>query len=95
MHTLALLGEAEDVGAEDLVDGEGDSMEDAIRQTLLPEAEQLFREHFNDIITLGEALRKKGRGGRLDYAECKELLGLSMDARPQDDATAAAAVGGQ
>jgi hypothetical protein len=56
-----------------LVNGEGDNMEDAV-QRLLPEAEQLFQQHFDDIVTLGEALRKKGRGGRLTEAECKEAL---------------------
>lgn len=60
-----------------LVTEAGDSMDEAIRQRLLPEAEQLFQQHFDEIVTLGEALRKRGRGGRMTETECREVLGLS------------------
>jgi hypothetical protein len=49
-------------------------MEEAVRQRLVPEAEQLFHQHFDDIVTLGEALRKKGRGGRMTETECREAM---------------------
>ena len=54
--------------------GGGNQMDDAVRQRLLPEAEQLFQEHFDDIVTLGEALRKKGRGGRMSETECRATV---------------------
>jgi hypothetical protein len=50
--------------------------ETAVRR-LLPEADSLFQQHFDDIITLGEALRRKGRSGRLSYSECREILGVA------------------
>lgn len=43
-------------------------------QRLLPLAEQLFQQHFDETVTLGEALRKRGRGGRMTEIECKEVL---------------------
>lgn len=60
----------------ELVKEAGDQMGEAVRQRLLPEAEQLFQQHFDDIVTLGEALRKSGRGGRMTETECREVLGL-------------------
>ncbi len=77
-----------------LVNGEGDKgngnqMEDAV-QRLLPEAEQLFHQHFDAIVTLGEALRKKGRGGRLSYEECRAIWD-EVEGRPTLDNRAAAA----